>query len=186
MSTKTAAQTVLDAAIEAGRVEVCPRLAPQLLAGQQRILLAVETHTRRAHETVGSLPFGRIHCLFLYAVCRGYEAAYYWHTGGDYEVSTAGMFTGEVQCNVSDAMIAHVRGIPLADELFGAFTSWAAAIKARRDMNAPHAIGKPNRSYRSHRTYCERSPSARPRRGSAIARPPTWRPFPARACRRAV
>jgi hypothetical protein len=25
------------------------------------------------------------------------------------------MFTGEVQCNVSDEMIAHVRGIPLPD-----------------------------------------------------------------------
>jgi len=124
---ETAPQTVLDAAIEAGRVETCPRLAPELLAAQQRILLAIETHTRRAHETVGSLPFGRIHCIFLYAVCRGYEAAYYWHTGGDYEVSHAGMFSGEVQCNVSDEMIAHIRGIPLADELFAAFQDWAAA-----------------------------------------------------------
>lgn len=127
MTTMTAPQALLDAAIEAGRVDACPRLAPEMLAGQQRILLAVEAHTRRAHETVGSLPFGRIHCIFLYAVCRGYEAAYYWHTGGDYEVSTAGMFTGEVQCNVSDEMIAHVRAIPLADELFAAFTNWAAA-----------------------------------------------------------
>ena len=125
--TKTAPQTVLEAAIEAGRVDACPRLAPELLAAQRRILLAVETHTRRAHETVGALPFGRIHCIFLYAVCRGYEAAYYWHTGADYEVSTAGMFTGEVQCNVSDGMIARVRKIPLADELFAAFSSWAAA-----------------------------------------------------------
>ena len=124
---ETAPQTVLDAAIEAGRIETCPRLAPELLAAQQRILLAIETHTRRAHETVGSLPFGRIHCIFLYAVCRGYEAAYYWHTGGDYEVSHAGMFSGEVQCNVSDEMIAHIRGIALADELFAAFQDWAAA-----------------------------------------------------------
>jgi len=127
MTTKTAPQTVLDAAIEAERVENCPQLAPEMLAAQQRIILAIETHTRRAHETVGSLPFGRIHCLFLYAICRGYEAAYYWHTGDDYEVSTAGMFAGEVQCNVGDEMIAHVRGIPLADELFGAFANWAAA-----------------------------------------------------------
>jgi hypothetical protein len=37
------------------------------------------------------------------------------------------MFSGEVQCNVSDEMIAHIRGIALADELFAAFQDWAAA-----------------------------------------------------------
>lgn len=127
MITRTAPQSLLDAAIAAGRVEACPRLDPELLATQQRILLAVEAHTRRAHETIGTLPFGRIHGIFLYAVCRGYEAAYYWHAGGDYEVSTAGMFSGEVQCNVSDEMIARIREMPLADELFAAFASWSAA-----------------------------------------------------------
>jgi len=125
--TKTSApQTVVDAAIEAGRISVAPQLAPELVSAQRRILLLIETHARRAHETIGSLPFGRMHAVFLYAVCRGYEAAYYWHTDQDYEVSTAGMFTGEVQCNVSDEMIAHIREIPLADELFEAFTKWAA------------------------------------------------------------
>lgn len=126
MTTKSAPQALLDAAVAAGRISGRPELAPELVGAQRRILLAVETHARRAHETVGSLPFGRIHGLLLYAVCRGYEAAYYWHTGGDYQVSTAGMFTGEVQCDVSDEMIAHVREIPLADELFEAFQKWAA------------------------------------------------------------
>ncbi len=126
MTTISAPQTVLDAAIEAGRIPTAPKLAPELVSARRRILLAIETHARRAHETIGSLPFGRIHGVFLYAVCRGYEAAYYWHTGDDYEISTAGMFTGEVQCNVSDEMIAHIREIPLADELFEAFTKWAA------------------------------------------------------------
>lgn len=126
MTTKAAPQAVLDAAVEAGRISTEPKLPPELVSAQRRILLAIETHARRAHETIGSLPFGRIHGVFLYAVCRGYEAAYYWHTGQDYQVSTAGMFTGEVQCNVSDDMIAHVREIPLTDELFEAFTEWAA------------------------------------------------------------
>jgi len=126
MATTSAPQAVLDAAVDAGRISTTPKLAPELVTAQRRILLAIETHARRAHETIGSLPFGRIHGVFLYAVCRGYEAAYYWHTGQDYQVSTAGMFSGEVQCNVSDEMIAHVREIPLADELFEAFTKWAA------------------------------------------------------------
>jgi len=123
---KTAPQAVLDAAAEAGRVEGMCQLPQEIRPAQRKIMLAVETHTRRAHETVGSLPFGRIHGVFLYVVCRGYEAAYYWHTGDDYEVSVAGMFSGEVQCNVSDKMIAQVRDIPLSDELFAGFTQWAA------------------------------------------------------------
>ncbi len=126
MTTKSAPQAVVDAAIEAGRISSGPELPSELVSAQRRILLAIETHARRAHETIGSLPFGRIHGVFLYAICRGYEAAYYWHTGDDYEISTAGMFTGEVQCNVSDDMIAHIRQIPLADELFEAFTKWVA------------------------------------------------------------
>ncbi len=126
MTTRPGTQAVLDAAGEAGRVSGRPELPPELVGARRRIILAIETHARRAHESIGSLPFGRIHCAFLYTVCRGYEAAYYWHTGQDYEVSTAGMFTGEVQCNVSDEMIAHIREIPLADELFGGFTKWAA------------------------------------------------------------
>jgi len=125
--TKTAPEAVLDAAVEAGRVEGRPDMPAELAPAQRKIILAIDAHTRHAHETVGSLPYGRIHCIFLYAVCRGYEAAYYWHTGGDYEVSTAGMFSGEVQCNVSDEMIARLREIPLADELFAGFTKWAAA-----------------------------------------------------------
>jgi len=127
MINRTAPQAVLDAAITGGRLEGRPQLAPELAPAQQKIMLAVEANTRRAHEKIGSLPFGRIHCLFLYAVCRGYEAAYHWHTGDDYEVSTAGMFSGEVECNVGDEMIARLREIPLADELFGGFTQWAAA-----------------------------------------------------------
>jgi hypothetical protein len=123
----TAAQAVLDAAIKAGRVEGACQMPAELAPARRKIILAVETHTRRAHESVGSLPYGRIHCVFLYTVCRGYEAAYYWRAGGDYEVSTAGMFTGEVQCNVSDEMIERLRDIPLADELFEGFTKWAAA-----------------------------------------------------------
>lgn len=134
--TTTASQAVLDAAVRSGRVDAEPSLPEAIAPARRKIILAIDAHTRHAHETVGVLPYGRIHGIFLYAVCRGYEAAYYWRTGGDYEVSTAEMFTGEVPCNVSDEMFGRLREIPLADELFDGFTKWAAAHAGTLDKDA--------------------------------------------------
>ncbi len=123
--TQVLASLMLDTARAKGYLESeALSIVPELLGNEERIIAYMNHLIEERIQQRGTLPFKEVHCLFLYAVCRGYEAAYHWQVGDEYDIKPDGMFDGRVSCQVSFELAGQLKTKPLADDLFLPFQQW--------------------------------------------------------------
>jgi|GEM_PF-1922589 hypothetical protein len=102
------------------------QVVPELLGNENKIIAWMNHLVQERIDTTGTLQFQEIHSTFLFAVCRGYEAAYHWKKGDTYDIKPDGLFDGRVSCQISFALSEALTQKPLADDLFYAFQDWCA------------------------------------------------------------
>ena len=59
---------------------------------KEKIFVTIRRLAETYVESTKELPFAKIHAMFLFVTCRGYEAAYHYHNNSDYKINPNEIF----------------------------------------------------------------------------------------------
>ena len=102
-----------------------PLDVPALKDNQTKILATIKRLAQTYIESTKALPFNKIHAMFMFTTCRGYEAAYHFYNNTDYNINPNDLFSDTTECDVSESLLTQIAPIELHTNLFNGFQNWS-------------------------------------------------------------
>jgi len=102
-----------------------PIKIPALVENQTQIFETIRRLAETYIESAKALSFAKIHAMFLFATCRGYEAAYHFHNNTDYQINPNDLFAESTECNISETLLKKVFPVELHTNMFNGFQNWS-------------------------------------------------------------
>lgn len=92
---------------------------------KEKIFVTIRRLAETYVESTKELPFAKIHAMFLFVTCRGYEAAYHYHNNSDYKINPNEIFSESTECNISASLLTQVVPVELHTNMFNGFQNWS-------------------------------------------------------------